>query len=113
MPKWLAAEKARGELRRHAVVCPNVTGRIKERIPQSKRARAGSLAVLDQPQMALTCTPGTCFFADVVSLFFGVTLLVFYLICFVSFMCFCAFIELAALRSIVLGYACILTATRI
>ena len=28
--KWIAAEKARAEPR-HAVVCPNVTGRIKER----------------------------------------------------------------------------------
>ena len=32
---------------RHAVVCPNVTGRTKERIAQSKRARAGSLALAD------------------------------------------------------------------
>ena len=31
----------------HAVVCPNVTGRTKERIAQSKRARAGSLAIVD------------------------------------------------------------------
>ena len=32
---------------RHAVVCPNVTGRTKERIAQSKRTRAGSLALVD------------------------------------------------------------------
>ena len=32
---------------RHAVVCSNVTGRTKERISQSKRARAGSLALVD------------------------------------------------------------------
>ena len=38
MPKWIAAEKTRAGLR-HAVVCPNVTGRVKERIAQSKRAR--------------------------------------------------------------------------
>ena len=31
MAKWIAAEKARAGLR-HAVVCPNVTGRTKERI---------------------------------------------------------------------------------
>ena len=31
----------------HAVVCPNVTGRTEERIAQSKRARAGSLAIVD------------------------------------------------------------------
>ena len=44
--KRIAAEKARAGLR-HAVVCPNVTRRIKERIAQSKRARAGSLALAD------------------------------------------------------------------
>ena len=44
--KWIAAEKARAGLR-HAVVCPNVTGRTKERIAQSKRARAGLLAIVD------------------------------------------------------------------
>ena len=44
--KWIAAEKARTGLR-HAVVCPNVTGRIKERIAQSKRARTASLAIAD------------------------------------------------------------------
>ena len=31
----------------HAVVCPNVTGRAKSRIAQSKRVRAGSLAIVD------------------------------------------------------------------
>ena len=46
MAKWTAAEKANAGLR-HAVVCPNVTGRTKERIAQSKRARAGSLAFVD------------------------------------------------------------------
>ena len=46
MAKWIAAEKARAGLR-HAVVCPNVTGRTKERIAQSKQARAGSLALVD------------------------------------------------------------------
>ena len=45
MAKWIAAEKARAGLRR-AVVCPNVTGRTKERIAQSKRTRAGSLALV-------------------------------------------------------------------
>ena len=46
MAKWIVAEKAKAGLR-HAVVCPNVTGRTKERITQSKRARAGSLAFVD------------------------------------------------------------------
>ena len=40
-----AAEEVRAG-RRHAVVCPSMTGRIKERIAQSKRARAGSLALV-------------------------------------------------------------------
>ena len=46
MAKWIAAEKSRAGLR-HAVVWPNVTRRIKERIAQSKRARAGSLALVN------------------------------------------------------------------
>ena len=46
MTKWIPAEKVRAGLR-HAVICPNVTGRTKERIAQSKRARAGSLAIVD------------------------------------------------------------------
>ena len=46
MAEWIATEKARTGLR-HAVVCPNVTERTKERVSQSKRARAGSLAIVD------------------------------------------------------------------
>ena len=46
MAKWIAAEKVRAGPR-HAVVCPKVTGRTKERIAQSKRARARSLAIVD------------------------------------------------------------------
>ena len=46
MAKWVAAEKSKAGLR-HVVVCPNVTGRTKERITQSKRARAVSLALVD------------------------------------------------------------------
>ena len=52
--KWIAAEEARAGLR-HTVVCPNVTGRTNERTAQSKRARAGSLALVDEPQVARTC----------------------------------------------------------
>ena len=44
--KCIAAEEARAGPR-HAVVCPSVTGRTKKRIAQSKRARAGSLALVD------------------------------------------------------------------
>ena len=46
MAKLIAAEKARTGLR-HAVVCLNVKGRTKERIHQSKRARAGLVAIVD------------------------------------------------------------------
>ena len=46
MTKWVAAEKIKAGLR-HAVVCRNATGTSKERIAQSKRARAGSLAIVD------------------------------------------------------------------
>ena len=46
MAKCIVADKAKAGLR-HAVVCPNVTGRIKKRMTQTKRARAGSLALVD------------------------------------------------------------------
>ena len=46
MAKWIVAEKAKAGLR-HAAVCPNVTRRTKEKIAQNKRARAGSLALVD------------------------------------------------------------------
>ena len=46
MAKLIAAEKTKGGLR-HAVMCPDVTGSANERISQSKRARAGSLAIVD------------------------------------------------------------------
>ena len=46
MVKWIAAEKVRAGLL-HVAVCPNVTGRTKERIAQSKQACAGSLALAD------------------------------------------------------------------
>ena len=48
MAKWIDAEKTRAGRRHAVVVCPNVTGRIKERISQrSKRTSAGSLATVD------------------------------------------------------------------
>ena len=46
MAKWIAVERARAGLR-HAETCPNVTGRTKERVAQSKRARTGLLATID------------------------------------------------------------------
>ena len=73
MAKWIAAEKARAGLRR-ALVCSNVTGRTKERITQSKRARAGSPAIIvDQPQAARTCILQ----ADAVLSFSGITFVLF------------------------------------
>ena len=44
MAKWIVAEKARLH---YSVVCPNVTGRTKDRIAQSKRDHADSLAIVD------------------------------------------------------------------
>ena len=76
MVKWIAAEKVRAGLQ-HAVVCPNVTGRTKESLAQSKRARAGSPAIADQPQVARTCILQ----ADIVLSFSGAT---FVLFCFVT-----------------------------
>ena len=46
MAKLITAKKNKAGLR-HAVVCPSVTERTKERIAQSKWARAGSLALID------------------------------------------------------------------
>ena len=39
----------------NAVECSDVTGRTKKRITQSKRARAGSLATVDNLQVARVC----------------------------------------------------------
>ena len=50
----IVVEKVKAGLR-HAVVCPNATERTKARIAQSKRTRAGSLAHVDQLQVARTC----------------------------------------------------------
>ena len=55
MAKSITAKKVRAGLRHALVACPNVTGRIKERIAQSKRARTGSIAIVDKPQVARTC----------------------------------------------------------
>ena len=45
MSKWITAGKVRAR-QRYVVVCPNVVGRIEERIAQRKRARACSLAMV-------------------------------------------------------------------
>ena len=74
MAKWIAAEKDRVGLR-HAVVSPNVTGRTEERIAQSKRARAGSLALVDYSlsTSGANLYPPVVWFADVMTSFSGVT----------------------------------------
>ena len=95
MAKWIAAEKARAEPR-YVVVCPNVTGRTKERISQSERTRAGSLAVVDLLPVARTCFLQ----ADVVLSFSGVTIVLF-LLCFRVFL---LFVKAELLLSIVTRY---------
>ena len=89
---------------RHAVVCPNVTARAKDRIAQSKRVRAGSLAIVDYPQVARTFILRAC--GSQMSCFFsGVPFVLFYIFVSFRFRRY-TFIEVAALRSIVLRYAC-------
>ena len=77
--KWIVAEKTKAGLW-HAVVCPNVTGRTKETIAQSKRARAGSLALATS---GANLYPSGVWFADAMAFFSGVT--------FVLFCCGCVF----------------------
>ena len=107
MAKWIVAEKTKAGLR-HAVVCPNVTGRTKKKIAQSKRARAGSLALVDQPQVARTCILQAFRLQMPWRFFSGVTFVMF---CFVFRLY--AFVEAAALRSIVLLDAGVPIATRV
>ena len=45
MTKWIAAERARAALRQ-AETCPNVAGKTKESVSQSKRARTGLVEAL-------------------------------------------------------------------
>ena len=93
MVKLIAADKTRAGLR-HAAVCPNMTGRTKERKAQSKRARAGSLTLVDYlaTSGANSYPPGGCR---------GV-----FLWCYVCFVLFrfrlFAFTEAVALRLILL-----------
>ena len=100
MAKWIAAEEI-GDGLRHAEVCPNMTGRTKEMMAQSKRALARSLAGGPNlyPPGVFVCRCPTAFLWRYVFSF---------LFCFRIF----AFIEPAALRPIVLRYACAPMATR-
>ena len=79
MAKWIVAEKIKAG-RRHAVVCPNATGRTKKWIAQSKRARAGSLALLTSHKWRELVSSGRF-----VCRCLGVFSLVLRLFCFASF----------------------------
>ena len=75
MVKQVAVAKARAGLR-HTVVCPKWMGRTKERKAQSKRARAGSLAIVDYPQVTRICIlQAFLCFDDIIMLFSGVAFL--------------------------------------
>ena len=85
-------------------VCPNVTGRTeKERLVQSKRARAGSLALVDKPQVARTCILRTFGLQiDAMTSFSGVTFVLFFASFSSLFFTRYAFVEAATLRSMIL-----------
>ena len=106
MVKWIAAEKAKAGLR-HTIVCPNGTGSTKKRIAQSKRARAGSLALLSSHKWRELVSSGrlACRCHDV------------FLWCYVCFILLrfrlYALVEAAPLRSIVLRYVGAPIATRV
>ena len=93
--KWITAAKNRARLRHAVVVCPNVTGRNKERIAQSKRARASSLAIIkvDSPQQVVA---RTCMLRAFFVLFAGGVILLPFLVVLFRLRIF-AFIESAAL----------------
>ena len=108
MAKWIAAKKTQAGLR-HAVVYPNVTGRTKERIAQSKRALVLVRSPLLTSHKWRELVPSgrlVCRCHDV------------FLWCYVCFVLLrfrlYAFVEAAALRSpIVLRYAGAPIATRV
>ena len=75
--KLIVTEKARAGLR-HTVVCLNVTGRIKERIAQSKRTCAGSLVIVVSHKWREHASSGYFLFADTMLPFFGVTFFSFF-----------------------------------
>ena len=95
MTECIAAENVRAGIR-YAVVCPSVTGRIKDTIAPSKRAHVGSLAIDNYPQVARTCILWPFCFPDDILFFFWRH--VFFVMCFRF--CIFAFIESEALRSV-------------
>ena len=84
-----------------------MTGRAKERIAQSKRARAGSLAIIDATSGANLYPPGV-WFADVMSSFSRVT---FALFCLVFVIMLSLKVRPFVQSFFVLRYACVPTAT--
>ena len=112
--QWTTAAQDEGEWRRTAkqgaehFMAPNVTGRTKERIAQSKRARAGSLALVDESQVARTCSLRAFGLQMPWRFFSGVTFVLFWFVFHLY-----AFVEAAALRSIVLRYAVVPIVTRV
>ena len=61
--KWIVAKKTKSGLQ-HVVVCPNVTRRTRLRIAQSEQARAGSLVLVESPQIVTNLYPPGVSFAD-------------------------------------------------
>ena len=113
MAKWIAEEKARTGLR-HAVVYPNVTGRTKDRISQSKRARDPSSLVFYSrlaTSSAKLYLSGVSF-ADAMPYSLSLALRCRFL-CLTSFRFrLLALVKSAALRPIALRYTCASAATR-
>ena len=106
MAKWIAADEARAGLR-HAVVCPNVMGRTKERIAQASGLVLVRSPLLTDHKWRNLVSSGrlVCRCHDV------------FLWCYLCFVLLrfrlYAFVEAAALRSIVLRYAGAPIATRV
>ena len=96
--KWIAAERARAGLR-HAVVCPNATAIVKERIAQSKRFVLVRSPLLTSHKWRELVSPGRLVCRRH-------TVFLWCYLCF-AFLRFClyAFIRAAALRLIALRYA--------
>ena len=111
MAKWIVAEKTKAGLR-HAVVCPNVTGRTKK----TRLNKASGLVLVRSPMLTSHMWREHVSSGRLVCRCHGVFSLVlrFFLFCFV----FClyhiyAVVEAGARRSIVLRYAGVPIATRV
>ena len=108
MAKWIVAEKTKAGLR-HAVVCPNVTGRTKKRIAQSKWLVLVCSTLLTSHKWRELVSSGRF-----VCRCHGVFLSQVLYVCFVLLRFrLDAFVEAAALRPIVLRHAGVPIATRV